>query len=402
MGMNGNRKMAGLVAGTVSAAQLQTWLGTAVNYGSFADALGSRYRCGVTMNNPAALTAISGSALAQTLVGQSPAALATIAPLGSAARPYTANTYYATGHASFVTKTFTALNHTGSVRCPPVSVAGAWLIRNSADSNGANYRSHDGGNTWTATGALYSSGGSITDWGVANGFVYMSGINTDASSTTYIWRWNGVGNPSVILATGSAVALSNVAYGNSVYVVIQNNTTTGWSSANGTSFTSRTCIAVSTPTICHCSGPNIFTAQGSTNTGATTVDGITWTTRASQPNHGWNSPQIVASATTFVMGAPNGTSSQTIYTSTDGFIWATVTLPSSRARGTLYHANGMFFFTPYDGQNTFTYSNDGTTWYETIFLAFPTAADIFGYSASRGEIFAISNAGAGLTNGWVA
>lgn len=153
--------------------------------------------------------------------------------------------------------------------------------------------------------------------------------------------------------TGITGIWKAMAYGGTVFVAVGNNAAVSMSSTNGTSWTTRTIISGNYAGVAW--NGTVFVAVG--NNGAfcaTSPDGTTWTQR-SMPKGDWKS--IAWNGTVFAVVGHNGTVS---CTSADGIAWVSRTITDGRWNAIAW--NGTVFAAVGDNGTTSCTSPDGITW----------------------------------------
>lgn len=164
-------------------------------------------------------------------------------------------------------------------------------------------------------GSLYDTYGANTQNSLSRPIELTVGIKFNSSLKITATPVNTYSNPnSWDLANLPTPSLSNVAFGNGVYVAV---------------------------------GSGSF---------ATSTDGITWTTRTSPS--GLNHNGITFGSGLFVTTVSNGITSTSIYTSTDGITWTARTSPSTGYQG-VFFGNSLFVAF---GSTIVSTSTDGITW----------------------------------------
>ena len=144
------------------------------------------------------------------------------------------------------------------------------------------------------------------------------------------------------------------AFGNGVFVVLDNDTTSAQTSTDGINWTSRTSAVSSNNYVTFANGT--FLSVSGVGTGQSSTDGITWTSRT--PGTG-NLAKADYGAGLWVVPRYN---SSTFYTSPDLSTWTSRTVPTTELwRGVAYGATGGFVAIARITTNIAT-SPDGITW----------------------------------------
>lgn len=237
------------------------------------------------------------------------------------------------------------------------SGGGVWICGN---STGQVARSTDGMNWSTAT-TLTGFTGYVT---VAYGNGYF--VAVDSSTSNVAKSTDGLTWTYSTLPITNAFALT---YGGTTWVAACNNSTSLATSTDGVSWTARTNSrtwtgsATKGPAIAYGNGIFVLIDQATTLAQlSTSPDGINWTNRAiSGPTTGFTS--IAFGAGIFVICGNEGSSANVIRTSTDGITW---TPRTSGGSTNVYMGIGFvgskFVFS--SGTVTWT-SSDGITWVTT-------------------------------------
>jgi hypothetical protein len=247
---------------------------------------------------------------------------------------------------------------------------GTWLAfsRNTANVTESYFTSTDAGATWTRR--TLPVAGKLWDalWDGTN-FV----LHASATGATGVQE--GTDGVSWTARTAISVSLSEIIYNGSIYLAVPFSGTTGATSPDRVTWTTRTlAVAVSTPTsgalgaITWNNGAGLFLAQHTTfgQSYQTSPDGATWTARTSLTDY---NPALASgvgvlfasSSTVTIAVGPGGLCT----TSTDGLTWGTPALIDT-AFGTTagnalaaYH-DGTRFVVVLGG--FLYYSTNGTSW----------------------------------------
>jgi hypothetical protein len=182
------------------------------------------------------------------------------------------------------------------------------------------------------------------------------GGNTIATSTDGI-NWTGRG------ATPFDSIVSDVAYGNGIWVAVGQNssvTTTIATSTDGITWTSRTGTTIFNNGWGVVFGNNQFVAVGGgANTFATSPDGINWTGRGGSTIFS-SHPNKVAYGNGLYVAVAEGTTS--IATSTDGITWTGRGAVFPHTAIGIAYGNGLWVTCGGYNGNTIATSTDGITW----------------------------------------
>lgn len=198
------------------------------------------------------------------------------------------------------------------------------------------YSSSDG-ITWTQRTLATSTVSRSSAYGLGYFIIpgFYNNINTGSAATSIHYSTDGVNWSS------SAVTLKgwDIAFGNSRFVVSNQNSATSFYSTNGTSWTSAT--MPSTSFWQSVSFGNGLFIMGTSGTGyATSTDGITWTARTFPATPSQSQNGIAWGDTQWVM-FPN-TASTTYYTSPDGITWTAKTIGTNGSYNAGFANNRLF------------------------------------------------------------
>ena len=160
----------------------------------------------------------------------------------------------------------------------------------------------------------------------------------------------GGGAPATQPATGGA-------YGS--FIALPGSSTTGATSPDGTTWTSRTVVNIGGYTSVAWNG-TVYCAVGSSQTAASSPDGVTWTSRTLPSNQEWH---IAWNGTVFSALAH---SNNVAATSPDCITWTSRTGPNDTPKTNVW--NGSIFVATTDSNATFSYTSpDGITWTQQSF-----------------------------------
>lgn len=146
----------------------------------------------------------------------------------------------------------------------------------------------------------------------------------------------------------------SITYGNGLFVAIAYNTDIYATSPDGITWTQRT-LPVSTGWMASY-GNGVFVVITNYTTSLTSTDGINWTSRTIPVSGNWQ--LITYNKGLFVAIAQGGAIA---VTSPDGVTWTQRTLPATATWSSITYGNG-FFVTVASGTNTYATSPDGITW----------------------------------------
>lgn len=191
---------------------------------------------------------------------------------------------------------------------------------------------------------------------VLNGAIYIAIMDGIIRTT------DGVTWTKITVSAG--VQYTDIAYGNSIYVLITKNSAAFATSTNGTSWTGRTWTALSREKITYGAGLFVISLSG-TATVSTSADGLTWNvTGSGLSSLLWN--EIIFGNGIFLM--VNTTANTTTYaTSSDGVTWIIRTFATSSE----YTTRVYFIDIPTVGRTDYFvwaakgklyYSENGITW----------------------------------------
>lgn len=209
------------------------------------------------------------------------------------------------------------------------------------------------GVTWvTATGGGYRP--SAIAYGNST-YVIVDRVGTTFTSASHSSGWTARSN-----ATGLG-GWNSVAFGNNVFVSAHpntsTNTTVGYSSNNGVTWTTST-----VPSGAHCTviyANSLFVLIG-TNYCATSPDGVTWTART-MPTGTWT--HITYTPSGFVVSSTSSTS--IVVTSTDGVTWTANNIAPIQYFNAISRGPSGTFLASTTANGVVKSTDDGVSWFTT-------------------------------------
>lgn len=273
---------------------------------------------------------------------------------------------------------------------PPVTQSFVITAVNSAN----NYRSING-TTWTQGGNLPAS----DRWGVLGygGGRYVALVGGDDStssdqaavSTDFGVTWVNVTMPT-------ATYWQSVTYGGGVFVATYTNAGSSYYSSDGLTWTEATMPVTDTWADSVYDGTKFVAISRYLYT-ATSPDGITWNDGGqTSASAAWQS--IAYGNGVYVAAARNdgsGSSTDLIFSSTNGTTWTSRTLPQSSQWSTVVYGNGRFVVV--SGVGSFlddktAYSTNGTTWTQGGSLVYQRRWQL-AYNSSFNKFIAVGYGG---------